>query len=156
MRTRKLLALGLLTVAVTVPVSLETAMSARVPSTTPVCPLHCPPGFQVALYTWELHPERTIYDEAGKMQVPPDGVWKVSCALRCEQHAVNQETKIWKDAKELCRSGAEPGPYRGPWRITGQFVRECAARASTDCGMHCYPIQVAKPNRKGSGKKAGK
>lgn len=153
MNIRMLLALALLTVGL--PATLGTAVSANVPSTTPACPLHCPPGFQVALYTWEIHPEHTIYDESGQIQVSPDKGWNVSCALRCEQHAVNEETKIWSDKKELCRSGAEPGPYRGPWRITGQFTRECAARAGTDCGMHCYPIRVQKAVKRG-GKKGGK
>ena len=119
----------------------------RPPSTQPACPLRCPAGYTVVAYSWTLQPERTSYDEQGKAQVPPDGVWDVTCALRCEQHAANEETKFWKDSKPLCRSGGEPAPYSGPWRITGPFTRVCDARESNGCGMHCYAIRTPKPGR---------
>lgn len=142
---------GILTSAPTVLAPGQARGKGRPPSTTPACPLRCPPGYQVALYTWELHPERTIYDEQGKVQVPPEGPWKVSCALRCELRDPNQETKVWEDKKVLCSSGGEPAPYTGPWRITGPLVRECAARENNGCGLHCYAIR---PPRTGGKKRA--
>jgi hypothetical protein len=124
------------------------AKGGRPRSTSPACPLKCPAGFQDALYSWELHPEHTAYDDQGKTIVPPDSVWRVSCSLKCEQHAVNKPTKSWSENQVLCRSGGEPAPYRGPWRIVGQFTRECAARANNGCGMQCYEIRTPPPPKK--------
>jgi hypothetical protein len=139
------------------PTPTATAKGGRGKSTTPVCPLKCPDGYQVAVFSWELHPERTIYDETGQVQIAPDSLWPITCALRCEQHAVNTETKVWKDSKELCKSGGEPSPYRGPWRNSGQFGKECAATAKDGCGMHCYAIPPSRKNsaKGGKGTKAG-
>jgi hypothetical protein len=133
---------------------LATAKNAKLRSTSPPCPLSCPPGLQVSVYSWELHPDRTIYDEKGQKQVAPDAVWKVSCKLRCEYHEVNEETKSWDGQKEVCDSGAEPAPYVGPWRITGEYTRECAARTSDGCKMQCYEIKKPPPPGKGKGKGA--
>ncbi len=151
MRAKMLLLLGgLLTIA---PAEPTLAKNVRLKSTSPACSLQCPQGYVVAVYSWELHPDRTVYDEQGKAQVAPDAVWRVSCALRCEQRAVNVETKVWKDSKLLCASGAEPGPYRGPWRITGQFSRVCDATSNSGCGMQCYAIPHLPTSRKGTGSK---
>lgn len=129
-----------------VPASLATAKKpAPLRSTSPSCALSCPEGYHVTHYTWELHPERTIYDEKGNHVVPPDGVWAVKCALRCEQHQVNTPTKVFTADKALCRSGAEPAPYTGPWRLTGQFQRECASLQNNGCGLRCYEIRLPKP-----------
>jgi hypothetical protein len=130
------------------PAQLATAKAGRPHSTTPSCPLKCPAGYADALYSWELHPERTVYDDAGKTIVPPDATWQVTCALKCQQVAVNKKTLSNSQTKVLCRSGAEPGPFRGPWRITGQFARECSSREAGGCGMHCYDIKKPKPEKK--------
>ena len=118
----------------------------------PVCPLKCPDGYHPALYTWELHPERTVYDENGKEYVPDDGVWKISCAVRCE-FKEGEKTTVKEEQKPLCDSGGEPAPYVGPWRITGKWVRECAALFPDGCGLSCYPIKKPPPPKK---KPAGK
>jgi len=148
MRIAALLLAGALLAVV--PTQLATAKDSRPPSRSPVCPLKCPPDYQVNVYTWELHPERTVYDEQGKAQIAGDSLWPVSCALRCEQHAPNQPTKEWKDTKELCKSGGEPSPYRGPWRNVGPFGKQCASTANNGCGMQCYAVRAAKPARKGA------
>ncbi len=113
----------------------------------PACPLTCPDGYRAALYTWELHPERTVYDENGQEYVPPDGVWKVSCAVRCELKE-GEQVKVQNPSKPLCDSGGEPAPYVGPWRITSKWVRECAALFPDGCGMSCYPIKKPPPPKK--------
>lgn len=141
MKLRSVLLLGALTALAPTPLSFG---GGRLPSTKPPCPLRCPAGYAVVAYSWTLAPERTIYDEKGQAQVPPDGIWEVSCSLRCEQHAPNTETKTWKDTKLLCKSGAEPGPYTGPWRITGPFNRVCDARENNGCGMNCYAVRTPK------------
>jgi hypothetical protein len=92
-------------------------------ATTPICSIKCPEGYRAALFTWELHPERTGYDETGVEIVPADGVWKVSCAARCELKVEGEPTKVTTEKKEVCDSGGEPGPFTGPWRITGKWVR---------------------------------
>jgi hypothetical protein len=148
MKLRNVLLLGALTALVPSSLSLG---GGRPPSTQPPCPLRCPAGYSVVAYSWALQPERTIYDEQGQAKVPPDGVWEVSCSLRCEQHSPNTETKTWTDKKPLCKSGGEPSPYSGPWRITGPFSRVCDARENNGCGMHCYAVRTPKP---ASGKKA--
>lgn len=152
MKTLTLLVLGAL--LATAPTPLANANPPRGRSTSPICPLQCPQGFQVQVYTWEVHPERTIYDDLGKAQIAPDSPWPVSCTLRCEQHVDNQPAKEWKDTKVLCSSGGEPSPYRGPWRNSGPWGKQCAATAKNGCGMQCYPVRVAKPAGKG-GRKAG-
>ena len=117
------------------------------------CPLHCPAGLDVLAYAWEVHPERTVYDDSGKPLIPPESAWLVTCYLRCEHHEVGKETKEWKsDKKTVCTSGGEPGPFSGPWRITSQFTRECDSRESNGCGMRCRPLRAPKPPKKG-GKK---
>lgn len=147
MKLRNVLLLGTLTALAPTPVSLG---GGKPPSTQPSCPLRCPAGYTVVAYSWALQPERTVYDEQGQAKVPPDGLWEVSCSVHCEQHAPNTETKSFKDSKPLCKSGAEPGPYRGPWRITGPFTRVCDARENNGCGMHCYAVRTPKA---ASGKK---
>lgn len=131
------------TLSLVIPATLATAKPTG-HATSPVCPLQCPAGYQVSVYTWELHPEHTVYDETGQKKVADDSLWPVSCALKCEQHAPNTETKEWKDSKLLCKSGAEPGPFKGPWRQLGPWNKECAALAKDGCQMHCYPPPVAK------------
>lgn len=134
-------------VATTVLAKNEPKRAAAQRPTTPVCPLKCPDGYRVAIYTWELHPERTVYDETGQENVPPDGVWKVSCAVRCELKE-GEQLKVQNDSRPLCDSGGEPAPYVGPWRITGKWVRECAALFPDGCGMSCYPIKKPPPPKK--------
>ncbi len=124
--------------------------------TTPTCLLKCPEGFHPTLYTWELHPERTVYDENGQETVPVDGVWKVSCAIRCEQKVEGAPSKVHTDKTALCNGGAEPAPFSGPWRITGKWVRECAAIQPDTCGFHCYPIKKPPPPKKKPDGKRGK
>lgn len=125
--------------------------------TKPSCPLKCPDGFRLVLYTWELHPERTVYDEAGQEMVPQDGVWKVSCAIRCEQKIEGEPSKLHNDKTQLCDSGQEPAPYVGPWRITSKWVKECAALFPDACGMTCHPIKKpAPPKKKSDGKRSKK
>lgn len=141
---RGLLLAGLVVIAPTLPAGAKPALPR---STTPACPLKCPDGYAVAVYTWELHPERTNYDETGKTQIAPDSLWPITCKLRCEQHAPNQETKEWKDEKLLCSSGRDPGPYTGPWRNSGPFGKECASMTSNGCLMHCYAVPPAKKPR---------
>jgi len=150
MKTHVLLLLGSLVAAA--PTPLATASNAKPRATSPVCALQCPAGFQVAVYTWEVHPERTIYDDLGKAKVAEDSLWPISCELRCEQHAPNAPTKEWKQKKDLCKSGAEPAPYRGPWRNFGPFGKQCAATAKDGCGMQCYAVRVVKPGKKTRGK----
>ncbi|HND08972.1 MAG TPA: hypothetical protein PKI49_06260 [Pseudomonadota bacterium] len=123
--------------------------------TRPICPLKCPDGFHAALYTWELHPERTVYDETGKENVPDDGIWKVSCAVRCELKE-GEKVTVKEEKKDLCDSGGEPAPYVGPWRITGKWVRECAALFPDACGMSCYPKKLPPPPKKKPGAKRKK
>lgn len=130
------------------------AKDSRPRSTSPTCPLKCPAGYQVKAYTWELHPERTNYDEQGKTKIADDSLWPITCALSCEQHAPNQETKVWNGTKELCKSGADPAPYRGPWRNSGPFGKQCASLTGDGCAMQCYAVRVPPPARKGS--KGGK
>ena len=125
-------------------------------ATTPICSIKCPEGYRAALFTWELHPERTGYDETGVEIVPADGVWKVSCAARCELKVEGEPTKVTTEKKEVCDSGGEPGPFTGPWRITGKWVRECAAIYDDGCGLHCYPIKSKKPPPPPKKKPAGK
>lgn len=149
---KRLLVGALVLLGIPAPLGWSKAATAKKPaplrSTSPSCPLRCPEGYRVAHYSWELHAERTIYDEKGNQIVPPDGVWTVKCALRCEQHAVNEPTKVHTADAPLCRSGAEPAPYTGPWRITGQFVRECASLQADGCGLRCYEIRLPKPPKK--------
>lgn len=145
MKTKALLLIGML--MATLPASQGSAKDARPRSTTPSCSLKCPAGYQVKAYTWELHPERTNYDEQGKIQIAEDSLWPIMCALRCELHVVNQEPKVWNGQKEVCKSGADPGPYRGPWRNAGQFGKECASLTSDGCGMHCYAVRRPPPSR---------
>lgn len=149
MRTLFLL-LGMLLVLI--PASLAVANGGRPRATSPACPLKCPAGYQVAAYTWELHAERTNYDEKGQAKVADDSLWPVTCSLRCEQHAFNQETKLVNSTRELCKSGAEPAPYRGPWRIVGPFSRQCASLTADGCGMQCYAPRPA-PSVRRRGKK---
>ena len=142
--------------AAMIPTLLATPGSALPRSTSPTCPIQCPQGFAVKVYTWEVKPERTIYDDLGKAQVAEDSPWPVSCELRCEQHAANQPTKEWKESKVLCKSGAEPKPYRGPWRNFGPFGKQCAATAKDGCGMQCSAPRVVKATgKKGRGKAGG-
>lgn len=161
MRTRPLLLLSALCAAA-LAAPLATAKDAKRRGTSLPCPLSCPSGLQITLYSWELHPDRIIYDERGQKQVAPDAVWKVSCKLRCEHHEVNQDTKVWDGQKEVCESGAEPAPYVGPWRITGEHTRECAARANDGCKITCYELPKTRKDNQGkrkgptSGKKLGK
>lgn len=136
------------------PGSLSAEKKVHLRSTSPVCPLVCPKGFTPVVYSWQTHPNRTNYDEQGHEQVAPDSGWRVSCTLRCEQATAEGDKKIWSDNKVLCDSGAEPGPFRGPWRITGQFTRDCDARVNNGCGMQCY--EMPKPAAPTKGKKAGR
>ena len=142
MRLRQPLLLAMFIAAVPAQLTTTTATGGKLRSTTPPCPLKCPAGFSSPVYTWALGPERTAYDDAGKTIVPPDAVWKVSCAIKCEKVVVNKPTESFTDNKQVCRSGAEPGPYKGPWRIVGQFARECASREAGGCSMHCYEIKA--------------
>lgn len=122
----------------------------------PSCSLSCPDGFRLVLYTWELHPERTIYDENGQEMVSQDGVWKVSCSVRCEQKSESGQVQLHNDKRLLCDSGQEPAPYVGPWRITSKWVKECAALFPDACGMTCYPVRKPPPPKKQSGGKRSK
>jgi hypothetical protein len=127
-------------------------------ATRPPCPLKCEEGFR-PIYTFFLHPKHTVYDENGKEMVPEDGLWEVSCALRCEKNeGQHNEHLIVKDQKTaLCTSGAEPAPYTGPWRITDKWTRECAAIYPDGCGLSCYPIKPPPVPQKAKGQKsAGK
>ena len=151
MRTSALLLLS--TLMATLPASPVIAKDGRPRSTSPSCPLKCPAGYQVKAYTWELHPERTNYDEQGKVKIAEDSLWPITCALRCEQHAFNQESKVWNATKELCKSGAEPSPYHGPWRNSGQFGKECASLTPDGCTMQCYAVRRPPARSRG---KAGK
>ncbi len=151
MKLRDLVLLGVLGVAGPAPVA--TAKESLPRSTMPVCPLKCPDGMAVSVYQWELHPERTNYDETGKTKIAEDSLWPIVCKLKCEQHAPNVETKVWNDEKLLCKSGREPSPYKGPWRNSGQFGKECASVTKDGCSMHCYA--VPKPAR-GKGKTSAK
>lgn len=130
------------------PAQLATAKGGRPRSTMPPCPLKCPAGFSSPIYAWELHPEKTVYDDAGKTVVPPDAPWQVSCTLKCSQSAVNQPTKTNSQNAVICHSGGEPSPYVGPWRIVGQFSRECGSREAKGCTMHCYELKKPKPEKK--------
>lgn len=161
MRAQVLLVLGLL--AASAPTEWATAKKpqpqkkAQPQSRSGACALQCPQGHVVVHYTWEIHPERMIYDDDGKPQIPPEAPWLVSCVLRCEQRAINQPTKEWKADKVVCSSGGEPKPYTGPWRITGQFTRECSATARDGCGLKCHPIRAPKPaGKEARGKPAKK
>lgn len=142
------IALFLAGILASLPAQLATAKGGRPRSTTPPCPLKCPAGFSSPLYSWELHPERTVYDDAGKTIVPPEAPWQVSCALKCTQAVVNQPTKTSSQNAVVCHSGGEPSPYTGPWRIIGQFARECSSREAKGCSMHCYELKKPKPEKK--------
>jgi hypothetical protein len=130
------------------PAPLATADNAKAKSTSPACPLQCPADFKVKAYSWELHPERTIYDDLGKPKVAEDSLWPVSCELFCEQHAPNAPTKEWKQSKELCKSGAEPKTTTGLWRNKGPWGKLCESTAKDGCGMQCYAVKVVKPTGK--------
>jgi hypothetical protein len=140
MKAQLLFCLGAIIATIPGPLAEPLAMAkgVRLKSTSPVCPLVCPKDYVPALFTWELHPGRTIYDEQGNTKVAPDAVWPVSCMLRCEHRVFNEETKVWNDKKLLCNAAAEPAPYRGPWRHSGQFGMECASTYKNGCGMQCY------------------
>jgi hypothetical protein len=117
--------------------------------TKPTCSVKCPEGYRAALFKWELRPERTVYDEAGVEMVAVDGIWTITCWARCELKVEGEPIKIVEtDKKQICKGGAEPIPYVGPWRRLEKWDRDCAAIYDDACGFTCYPIKKPPPPKK--------